>query len=122
MNINYELIGRRIKEVRMSKRMSQEELAEQIDRSVSYISHVERGVKKASLETLILTANTLGTTLNVFLYGNQVNNPAEYHSEIIELLEDCDRYEKRVIFQNAIEQKRILRDNRWLVDERNERY
>jgi len=87
-----------------------------------YISHVERGVKKASLETLILTANTLGVTVNMLLYGNQVNDPAEYHPEILELLKDCDGYEKRVIFQNALEQKRILRDNRWLVNEQRERY
>jgi len=114
MSINYKLIGTRIKETRISKRMSQEELAEQVDRSVSYISHIERGVKRASLETLILTANTLDITVDALLNGNQANDIAEYHVDLSELFRDCDSYEKRVIYQNAVEQKRILRENKWL--------
>lgn len=52
MNIDYNLIGNRIKEERRKKGMTQEELAERLDVSIGYISQVERGITKISLDLL----------------------------------------------------------------------
>ena len=51
-NIDYILIGKRIKAARKALGMTQEKLAEELDVSIGYISQVERGVTKISLDLL----------------------------------------------------------------------
>ena len=48
MNVDYGAIGRRIKQVRRSRDMTQERLAEALSVSVGYISQIERGVTNQS--------------------------------------------------------------------------
>ena len=94
MFVNFTRIGRRVKEVRNVKGMSQAELAEQIDTSVPYISLIETAAKKASLTTLVLIANALGVTVDTFLSGNLTNDPEEYCCDLVLLIKDCN-YERR---------------------------
>ena len=114
MLLNYKAIGQRIKEIRTLKRFSQAELAECINMSVTYISHIETARKRASLEALILIADALGVTVDQLLNGNQTNDSSEYCSDLVRLLDDCNSYERRMIFEIASSVKRSLRDNRWL--------
>ena len=60
MNIDYKLIGARIKEKRKECNMTQERLAEHLDVSVGYVSQVERGITKISLDLL----GAISTVLN----------------------------------------------------------
>lgn len=92
MLLNFKLIGKRVKESRMRQHISQAELAELIDMSVSYISNIENAKKRASLEALVRISNVLRTTIDELLSGNQNHNPGEYHSDIEILLSDCSRY------------------------------
>ena len=50
LNVDYYLVGSKIKEKRKSKGLTQEQLAEQCDISVSYIAHIERGTKICMLK------------------------------------------------------------------------
>ena len=43
MAIDYSVIGSRIKQARLAKNMTQEDLADKIDISVAFLSRVERG-------------------------------------------------------------------------------
>ena len=52
MNVDYAAIGQRIKQVRRSRGLTQERLAEALSVSVGYISQMERGVTKINLDTL----------------------------------------------------------------------
>ena len=88
LRINYPRIGRRIQEIRKMRKMSQADLAEYTNMSVSYISHIETSIKKASLESLVRIANVLGVTVDQLLNGNQVNDRVEYSAELAELLSD----------------------------------
>jgi transcriptional regulator with XRE-family HTH domain len=94
--------------------MSQAELAERADMSVSYISHIETTKKKASLETLVRIANVLGVTVDYLLNGNQTNDSAEYRTALTRLIEDCTSYEKRIIYEVALATKKSLIENKWL--------
>lgn len=114
MSINFKIIGIRVREARMYNRMSQAELAERIDMSVSYISHIETAKKRASLETLVRMANVLGVTVDYFLNGNQVNDSAEYRTDLMRLFDDCNGYEKRIIYEIALATKKSLLENKWL--------
>lgn len=114
MQINFKHIGRRVKEIRSAKGLSQAKLAEQIDLSVPYISLIETGAKKASLSTLILIANVLGVTVDTLLNGNQTNDFSEYDCDLVVLINDCNHYERRIIFELASGIKKSLRNNNCL--------
>lgn len=116
MSLNFKIIGLRVRESRLQKRMSQAVLAERIDMSVTYISHIETAKKQASLESLVRIANVLGVTVNHLLSGNQVNDTVEYRTELVQLLEDCTSYEKRIIYEIAFAAKLSLRNNKWLQE------
>ena len=124
LRINYPRIGRRIQEIRKMRKMSQADLAEYTNMSVSYISHIETCIKKASLESLVRIANVLGVTVDQLLNGNQVNDRVEYSAELAELLSDCNSCEKRILFEVAIAVKNSLRENEWMIrnDDHSEYY
>jgi len=114
MNISFQLTGLRIKEVRKRRHISQEALAEQADLSVPYICHIERANKKSNLTSLVSIANAMGVTVDSLLKGNHKNDREEYHTYLMELFKDCSSYEKRVIYENAANLKKNLKDNSWL--------
>ncbi len=120
--INYALIGKRIEETRKLRKLSQAKLAELTDLSVSYISYIENAKRKASLQSLVLIADVMGTTLDVLLSGNQGNECGEYHNEIILLMEDCNCYEKRIIFEQILSLKSSLRDNHCLLNPQDSKF
>ena len=64
-NPNYRLIARLVKEKRMAMKMTQAQLAELVDLSTRFISHIETGRKKASLNSLFKIAVAFDTTLDV---------------------------------------------------------
>ena len=63
----YENLGRRIREQRKLARMTQEELAEKAEISHSFLGHIERGTRKASLDTLVKICNALKISPNLLL-------------------------------------------------------
>lgn len=62
------LIGKRIKELRNSRDMVQEVLAERIGVSWSTISRLERGDSMVSIDKLLAIAEALGTGIDSILY------------------------------------------------------
>ena len=112
MELNYQLIGKRIKEIRRQKSLTQEKLAEICGLSPSYISYIESAKKKKpSLESLVKLANNLGVTVDTFLNGYQKNDANEYESALMRLIKDCNSREKQMIFKIAASMKEILRSN-----------
>ena len=113
--IDHKLIGMRVREKRLEMHYSQEHLAESTGLSPVYISNIETGKKKASLESLISIANVLGVTLDELLSGNQLYNPTDYQTDIDELMSDCSANEKRFIYELLRSSKSILRTNSWVL-------
>lgn len=68
-NVSYEAIGERVRLRRRALKLTQERLAEQVDLSTSFIGHIERGEKKASLETVAKLASALDTSLDYLILG-----------------------------------------------------
>ena len=65
--IDYTDMGHRIRIARRKQSLTQEALAEKVGISASFLGHIERGSRIASLETLIALCNTLKTTPNELL-------------------------------------------------------
>ena len=62
MTLNYILIGKRIREIRKRKKISQAALSDMVDITPTFISYIESGLKGMSIETLVAISNALGVT------------------------------------------------------------
>lgn len=113
MDINFKLIGKRIKEVRKQRSLTQADLAELTGMSDSYISYIETAKKQASLESLVQISNALGVTVDELLCGNQLYSPTDYQTDIDLLMEDCSLLERRFIYELISVAKYIIRNNGW---------
>lgn len=60
MALDYTIIGERLKKARLEKNLTQEQLAEQIDVSIAFLSRVERGSSHINLKRLTQICNILG--------------------------------------------------------------
>lgn len=60
-------IGQRIRSVRESAHITQEELAKAVGCTAKHIGAIERGIKTPSLETFVVIANTTGASADVLL-------------------------------------------------------
>ncbi len=112
MNLDYKVIGNRIRQIRKSKGWTQAKLAEKSDIDAAYISHIERGVTKLSLPTLISIVNALGTTLDEVVYTNLDKSSHISHGMINELLADCTPEEISSMVEVMISVKKVLRRKR----------
>lgn len=72
IRIDIELLGKRIKELRIEKGLSLKELADKVEVSSSLLSQIERGVANPSLNTLRLLANHLGVPMFSFFESSKV--------------------------------------------------
>ena len=113
MDINFKLIGKRIKEVRKQRSLTQADLAELTGMSNSYISYIETAKKQACLESLVQISNALGVTVDELLCGNQLYSPTDYQTDIDLLMDDCSLLERRFIYELISVAKYIIRNNGW---------
>ena len=113
MDINFKLIGKRIKDVRKQRSLTQADLAELTGMSNSYISYIETAKKQASLESLVQISNALGVTVDELLCGNQLYSPTDYQTDIDLLMDDCSLLERRFIYELISVAKYIIRNNGW---------
>lgn len=67
--IEYSDIGTRIKELRKTHKMTQEDLADELDVTPKHISSVERGVASLSLEKLVDICDVLDCSLDYLVLG-----------------------------------------------------
>jgi transcriptional regulator with XRE-family HTH domain len=65
--MDYVDIGRRIRIQRTFLNMTQGQLAQKVGVSPSFIGHLERGTRQASLETLVAPANELDVSVDYLL-------------------------------------------------------
>ena len=115
MDLNYKHIGKRIREERTRARMSQETLAESVDSSPQYISHIENARKKPSLEMLVRIANVLDVSVDQLLSENLSGRQYKCDAELSRLISGCSNYERRVILDIALATRYSLEENRWII-------
>lgn len=74
MELNYVSLGERIAKRRKQVKIKQNTLADQLGISNNYLSSIERGKEKPSLEILIKICNALGITPDFLIMGNMHSN------------------------------------------------
>ena len=121
MCVNYIEIGQRIRDIRKQRRYTQETLAEAADLSASYVSHIELGVKSASLAAILQIAKALDVSLDQLLYGKPVTAPVSAATpapsscsglpEVQALLDDVSDQERKFIFETIYSIQKNLRSS-----------
>ena len=105
MNIDYEKIGQRIRGWRIRKKMTQEQMATLIEREPAYISRIENGRQKPSLDTLLRICCALELDISDLLLN--MSNVKKNQIEL--LLDGCNDCEAIVILRTARALKAILK-------------
>lgn len=99
--LDFALIGRRIKEVRCEKHLTQEFLANATNVNVSHISNIETNKVKVSLTLLVGICNALGITLD-YLLENEYSNPTSViEKELLNTIKDMDNVKLETLLRIA---------------------
>lgn len=99
--LNFTEIGKRIKNTRTQRHMTQEVLAEMTGVNVSHISNIETDKVKVSLTLLVAICNALGVTVDHIL-GSEYHIPASgVETELLNTLKDMDAPKKEQLLRIA---------------------
>ena len=74
MALDYNVIGKRIKQARLKNGFTQEQIAEKLDVSIAFLSRVERGNSHINLRRLDEICNILDVSLGSILEGSSENS------------------------------------------------
>ena len=99
MAVDFNIIGRRIKEIRKRKGLTQEQLVEKMGVSIAYLSKVETGKIHINLERLSEICDILGTTEGEILNGVSNHSEKYLHSEFYELLRKCPARKQKLAYE-----------------------
>ncbi len=99
--MNYELLGRKIRQRRKEKKYTLEQLAEKLDVSTTFIGQIERAKGIPSLETLVKIANALEASTDSLLFGDLNNKSGNNHfiDKVAELTETFTPGEKELLLK-----------------------
>ena len=85
------LLGKRIKELRKARGLSQEALAEKMDGHPKYLGSVERGAENPTIDFLMKLAGALKTDLvSLFDYQWQKMSEAELKRKLHAMIDKAD--------------------------------
>lgn len=93
-------IGTRIGQLRKSRGITQEQLAEEIDITTKHMSSVERGASSLSLEKLISTGEHLDCTMDYLILGEDKKDGTNLlPASILSILSSNDEHEKKLLLE-----------------------
>lgn len=98
-DINYEHISKKIRELRLSKGLTQEYLAAMANVNTSHISNIENNRVKISLTTLVHVCKALETTVDYILADEYDDSGSTYDKLILNELKHCDSKTKEQILE-----------------------
>lgn len=99
MALDYNVIGTRIRQARLAKNMTQEELSEKIDISVAFLSRVETGNSHINLKRLNQICGILEVSEGYLLNGASSNSETYLDKEFSELLKKCSPDKQKLIYK-----------------------
>lgn len=118
MELNYALIGMRIKKIRKSRKMTQEKLSELSSISPQHLSQIESAKTKLSLPTLINICNALDVTADKILCDVLTADTSEQlSSDIAEVFSGCSADEVYLMLAVAEHLKKTLRLKKYKLDQ-----
>ena len=101
MKLNYSIIGMRLKQARIDKKLTQENLAEKLDVSVAYVSRIERGSTEIGLKRLAEICNLLEVSLAYILEGASSESDSYLNTAFSDLFKNCPSEKIDLIYKIA---------------------
>ena len=101
MAIDYSVIGSRIKQARLAKNMTQEDLADKIDISVAFLSRVERGNSHINLKRLNQLCDLLDVSEGYLLNGASSSSENYLDKEFTDLIKSVSQEKQKLIYNVA---------------------
>ena len=98
-NIDYTALGKRIKNKRIEKGLTQEQLGELCELSAAHIGHIERGTRILSVDVLFRISQALDTSIDWLVFDSVENK---------HMLNEINSVLKVTTFLNTV---RVLADN-----------
>lgn len=89
MAIDYQMIGRQLQDSRKAQNLTQELLAERVGITVVYLSKIENGRVRPTLELLDSLCDALGLAISGVLTGVQVQKDDYANERVVALLRSC---------------------------------
>lgn len=110
--VDYRDIGTRIRQVRLQKKMTQEQLANAVDVGTAHISHIETGNTIPSLQTFIAILNALDCSADELLCKELDRTQPIARNWLAEQVVDCTPEEIKIISDTVVALKTTLKRNR----------
>lgn len=110
--IDYASIGYKIKQARLDKGITQEQLAEAVGVGVTHISHLETGSGTVSLKVFLAIVNYLDCSADELLCKEIKTARPIVDNWLAELVADCDQTEVKIIADTVTALKQALRKNK----------
>lgn len=109
MKLDSRILGNRVAEMRMSRGLTQFQLAELTGLSRVYIGYLEQGIRCGTILTYLDIVSVLGYTLNDLVSWNYAGPESELLSELGLALTDCRGDEKESIIRIFREMLKMIR-------------
>ena len=101
MAIDYSIVGERLKKARLSKKLTQEVVAEKMDVSVAFLSRVESGKSPINLKRLTQLCALLETSEGYILSGTSQKSQIYLEEDFKNILNTCTPEQQRFIYEIA---------------------
>ena len=100
--LDFSVIGQRIKEVRSERNLTQEYIANVTGVNVSHISNIETCKTRVSLTLLVGICNALDCTLDYILQNEYHNNPTSImEKELFNVIKDMEKEKQETLLRIA---------------------
>ncbi len=109
IDLNYHLLGQRLRAIRKKQKLTQEQVAELANISSQHFSGIETGSAKVSLPTLVRLCNALNTTPNDILMDSVTQSTPLLLQDVAEVFENCTPDEVYLMLSQARSLKKALR-------------
>ena len=100
--MNYKDLGARVKRLRRELNITQEQLAEKVGISTSFLGHIERGTRVASLETFVALCNALNVSADYLLQSSITSDASGTPSDDLNPVERARLEEFLRMAQDAV--------------------
>jgi transcriptional regulator with XRE-family HTH domain len=114
IDLDYKMIGVRLRAVRLKRGHTQEYVSEKAGISAQHCSGIECGNAKVSLPALVRLCNVLETTPDNILMDSVDHATPQIMENVAALLSDCSSDELYIIISQAENLKKTLRQQRFL--------
>lgn len=100
-DLDFAFIGKRIREIRIARHLTQEYIANVTGVNVSHISNIETNKVKVSLTLLVQICNALDSTLD-YLLENEYHNPVDaVEKELVNVIKGMEKGKQETLLRIA---------------------